>query len=75
MGKAKTYIRSIVVIPDIRDEIYPHTESLIKLLKDTGCNVRKFFPVCFLKFLSLTTQFYDRGIMCSSKIFLLAQIG
>ncbi|XP_066920721.1 uncharacterized protein [Clytia hemisphaerica] len=38
MGPANTYVRSIVVLPDIRDDIYPHSEALIRLLKDTGCN-------------------------------------
>lgn len=44
LGCADTYVRSICYIPDIRDDIYGHQEQLIRLLKDTGVNVRILSP-------------------------------
>ena len=58
MGPAHTYIRSIVVLPDIRDDLYPHSEGLIRMLKDTGCNVRKNLHTFFMS----CSKFLNTGI-------------
>ena len=53
MGRARAYIKSIIVLPDVRDEIYPYTENLIKLLKETGVNVRTTISI-------VTIVFYEK---------------